>query len=633
MTELPPVIPRDVLCGNPEQHSPALSPDGNRLAWLQPDTNNVLQVWVQTVGSKDAKIVTADKKRGIRQFFWAEDNRTLLYLQDSDGDENFHVYGVDLQSGNVRDFTPFQGVRAVPVKLNPDFPDEVVVLLNVRDRSLFDVYRLNLNNGALELDTENPGDVGNWLTDPKFRIRAAEVLTPDGGMEIRVRDNDQAPWESFLKVGPEEILGAIDFTADGQSLFLKSSIGRDTAAVVEKNIATGAEKIIAASDEVDAGDVIVNPRTHELEAVSFAPGRTSWRVIDPGVKADFEGIARLNDGDFYLVNRTAANDTWLVGFHSDRGPGRFYRWDRKAKKGSFVFSTRPKLEGLPLSEMKAIVIKACDGLPLHSYLTLPTGVPAKNLPMVLVPHGGPWWRDIWGFNLDAQLLANRGYAVLQPNFRGSTGYGKKHLNAGNKQWGLKMHDDLIDSVNWAVKEGIADPNRIGIMGGSYGGYCALAAVTFTPKVFACAVDVVGPSSLKTFMATFPPYWKIGRAIGDVRMGNIDDPKDADLLHNASPLNFADKIVRPLLIGHGANDPRVKQAESEQIVAAIEKNQGAVTYVLYPDEGHGFARPENRTDFIARAEQFLAEHLGGRFEPMSADKIPGSTAVVRVIKRK
>lgn len=633
MAELPPPIARDILFGNPERASPALSPDGKCLAWLQPNTNNVLQVWVQTVGSDDAKIVTADKKRGVREFFWAEDNHTLLYLQDSDGDENFHVYGVDLQSGNVRDFTPFQGVKALMLKLNADFPREAVVFLNVRDRSLFDVYRLNLKDGALELATENPGDFGNWLMDPKFRVRAAEALTADGGAEIRVRDNEQAPWKSFLKVGPDEILEVIDFTADRRSLFLKSSNGRDTAAVVEKNIATGAEKIIAASDEVDAGDVIVNPRTHVVEAVSFAPGRTNWRVIDPGVKADFEGIAKLNDGDFRLVNRTAADDTWLVEFNSDRKPGQFYRWDRKTKAGSFIFTTRPKLEGLPLSEMKSIVITARDGLKMHGYLTLPTGVPARKLPLVLRPHGGPWWRDTWGFNSIVQWLANRGYAVLQPNFRGSTGYGKKHLNAANKQYGLKMQDDLIDSVNWAVKEGIADPERIGIFGGSYGGYCALAAVTFTPKMFACAVAAVGPSNLKTFITTFPPYWKIGRAMCDVRIGNIDDPKDADLLHNASPLNFADRIVRPLLIGHGANDPRVKQAESEQIVAAIEKNGGSVTYVLYPDEGHDFVRPENVTDFLARTEQFLAEHLGGRFEPMAADRMPGSTAVVRVIKGK
>jgi len=628
--ELPPLIPRDVLFGNPERTSPALSPDGKRLAWLAPDTNNVLQVWVKTVGKDDDKIVTADKKRGIRFYRWAKNNRTLLYMQDSDGDENFHIYGVDLESGNVRDFTPFQGVRASLTDLNPDFPDEALLTLNLRDRSLFDVHRLNLKNGALELDTENPGDVAGWGTDPKFRVRLAQIATPEGGTEIRLRRDDGSPWKTFLKVGPEEILDATGFTADGQSLYLNSSMGRDTAAVVEKNIATGAEKVIAVSDEVDAGDVVIHPKRHVVEAVSFSPGRTTWKVIDPAVKDDFAGIAKLHNGDFFIANRTDADDIWLVGFDADRAPGRFYRWDRKAKQGTFLFTTRPKLDGLALAEMKPVVVNARDGLKLHSYLTLPVGVPARNVPMVLLPHGGPWARDDWGFSSTAQWLANRGYAVLQPNFRGSTGYGKKHLNAGNKQWGLQMHDDLIDCVNWAVKEAIADPKKVAIMGGSYGGYCALAGVTFTPEVFACSVDIVGPSNLKTLIATIPPYWKPMRSMFDVRMGNVDDPKDAELIKRASPLNFADKIVRPLLIGQGANDPRVKQSESEQIVAAIEKNGGSVTYVVYPDEGHGFARPENRTDFNARTEQFLAKYLGGRFEPMQEDKIPGSTAVVRVI---
>lgn len=628
--QLPPLIPREVLFGNPERTSPSLSPDGKRLAWLAPDTNNVLQIWVKTVGRDDDKIVTADKKRGIRIYRWAKDNRTLLYLQDSDGDENFHVFGVDLESGNVRDFTPFQGVRAMVPDLNPDFPDEALVEINLRDRSLFDVHRLNLKTGALELDTQNPGDVVGWITDRKFRVRLAEVSTPDGGTEIRVRKDVKSPWKTFLKVGPEEILHAVSFTADGNSLYLISSIGRDTAAVVQKHIATGAEKLIAASAEVDAGQVLVHPRRYVVEAVSFAPGRTTWQVIDPAVKEDFAGIARLHAGDFFIADRTEADDVWLVGFHADRAPGRFYRWDRKTRQGAFLLATRPKLDGLPLAEMKPVVITARDGLKLHSYLTLPVGVPARNLPLVLFPHGGPWARDDWGFNSLAQWLANRGYAVLQPNFRGSSGYGKRHLNAGNKQWGLRMHDDLIDAVNWAIREGIADSKKVAIMGGSYGGYCALAGLTFTPEVFACAVDIVGPSNLKSLIASIPPYWKPMRSMFDVRIGNVDDPKDAELIHRASPLNFADKIVRPLLIGQGANDPRVKPAESEQIVAAIEKNGGRVTYVVYPDEGHGFARPENRTDFHARAERFLAEHLGGRFEPMEGEKMPGSTAVVRVI---
>jgi len=631
--ELPPLLPRELLFGNPERTSPALSPDGKRLAWLAPDTNNVLQVWVKTVGKDDDKIITADKKRGIRQYLWAEDDRTLIYMQDSDGDENFHVYGVDLTSGNVRDYSPFQGVRASVLPPNPDFPDELRVTLNVRDRSLFDVYRLNLKTGGLDLDTENPGDVAGWVTDSKFQVRLAQISTPDGGTEIRLRDTPNTPWKTFVKVGSEEILDAIGFSADGKSLYLTSSIGRDKAAVLVKDIGGGSEKVLAASEDVDAGDVIVNPRKYVVEAVSFSPGRTTWQVVDPAVKEDFAALAKLNDGDFFLANRTKADDIWLVGFNSDKAPGRFYRWDRKTKQGTFLFTTRPKLDGLKLAEMKPVVIKARDGLELHSYLTLPPGVEPKNLPMVLFPHGGPWARDEWGFNGYAQWLANRGYAVLQPNFRGSTGYGKKHLNAGNKQWGLKMHDDLLDAVKWATDQGIADPKKIGIMGGSYGGYCALAAVTLTPEVFACSVDIVGPSNLKTLIGTIPPYWKPMRALFDVRMGNVDDPKDAELVKRASPLNYADRIVRPLLIGQGANDPRVKQAESEQIVNAIEKNGGSVTYVLYPDEGHGFARPENRTDFNARAEDFLARNLNGRVEPLPGERIPGSTAVVKTVGKR
>ena len=628
--ELPPLISRDILFGNPERTSPALSPDGKRLAWLAPDTNNVLQVWVKTVGKDDNKIITADKKRGIRQYFWAKDNRNLLYLQDSDGDENFHAYGVDLDSGNVRDYTPFQGVRAQITDLNPDFPNEVLLDLNLRDRALFDVYRLNLKNGALELDTQNPGDVAGWGADAQFRVRSAQIATPEGGTEIRVRADQQSPWKTFLKVGPEEILEVLEFTQDGQSLYLRSSIGRDTAAVVEKSLADGKEKMLAVSDEVDAGNVVIHPRRHVVEAVSFSPGRTRWQVVDPAVKEDFDGLAKLNDGDFVIVNRTEADDIWLVGYTSDRAPGRFYRWDRKAKQGTFLFTSQPKLDGLGLAEVKPVVIPTRDGLKMNSYLTLPVGIAPKNLPLVLFPHGGPWARDQWMFDPYAQWLANRGYAVLQPNFRGSTGYGKSFLNAGNKQWGLKMHDDLIDAVNWAVKEGYADPKKIGIMGGSYGGYCALAAITFTPDVFACAVDIVGPSNLQTLIHSIPPYWKPMLSVFNVRMGDVNDPKDAELVTKASPLNSADRIIRPLLIGQGANDPRVKQAESEQIVAAIERNRGNVIYVVYPDEGHGFARPENRTDFNARAEAFLGTYLGGRLEPMAGTKVAGSTATVRVV---
>jgi len=628
--DLPPLIPRDTLFGNPEKTLPKISPDGKRLAWIAPDDKNVLQVWVKTVGGSDGKVVTADKKRGIRSYFWAEDNKTLIYLQDADGDENWHVYGVDLKSGNVRDYTPFQGVRATISAIDPAFPDEVLVEMNLRDRKAMDVHRLNLATGALVLDTENPGDVVGWGADAKFQVRAAQVATPEGGTEIRIRDTPKSPWKSWMKVGPEEILGFEDFTADGRSAILTSSIGNDTARVVERDIATGAEKVIASSPEVDAGTLVIHPTRHVVQAVAFAPGRSRWTVVDPQVKADFEEIAKLSDGDFSLVNRDSADTHWLVSFSSDRGPVRYYDWDRTAKKGAFLFVHQPKLEGLQLAEMKPVVIKSRDGLSLNSYLTLPAGVSPRNLPMVLYVHGGPWARDVWGYSSTPQWFANRGYAVLQVNYRGSTGYGKKFLNAGNRQWGLKMHDDLIDAMDWAVQQGIADPSKVAIYGGSYGGYAALAGVTFTPDKFACAVDIVGPSNLTTLVHAIPPYWKPLRNVFDVRMGNVDDPKDADLVKSASPLFKADRIQRPLLIGQGANDPRVNKAESEQIVSAIEKNGGKVTYVIYSDEGHGFARPDNRIDFNARAEAFLGGCLGGRVEPMAGERQPGSTATVRVI---
>ena len=630
--ELPPLIPRDVLFSNPERTAPQLSPDGTRMAWLAPDKKNVLQVWVKTIGKDDDKILTADKKRGIRIYQWAPDNKNLLYLQDNDGDENYHIYGADLESGNVRDYTPVQGTRAGIVAIEPSLPNEILVSLNARDRELFDVYRVNLETGAMMLDTKNPGDVLGWLADSKLNVVVGVVTTPDGGTEIRVRDTPKSEWRSWMTASADENLTAHQVSADGKSLIIESSLGTDTTRIIQKDIAGGAEKVLGYSDEVDAGITEINPETKVVEAISFEPGRRTWKVIDPSVKADFEGIAKLNDGDFSITNRDRADKNWLVVFTSDRGPARYYVWNRNEKKGTYLFSVRPKLEGVQLAEMKPVVIKTRDGFNMHSYLTLPAGVPPKNLPLVLYVHGGPWGRDSWGYDGTTQWLANRGYAVLQTNFRASTGYGKKWLNAGDKQWGLKMHDDLIDASNWAVKQGYADPKKIAIMGGSYGGYATLAGLTFTPDYFACGVDIVGPSNLRTLLNSIPPYWKTFRAVFDKRMGNINDPKEEELIKNASPLFKADQIKRPLLIGQGANDPRVNKAESEQIVDAIQKNKGSVTYVVYSDEGHGFARPENRTDFNARTEVFLSQCLGGRAEPIQGERMPGSTATVKVVEK-
>lgn len=626
--ELPPLIPREILFGNPERTYPQIAPDGKRLAWLAPDSKNVLQVWVKPVDAAEGKMVTRDKKRGIRSYAWAPSSNVILYQQDSDGDENFHIYGVELASGSVRDYTPFEGIRASIAASDYKFPDEILVAMNLRDRRRFDAYRLTLSTGALVLDTEAAEDVTGFAADSNLQIRAAQAVTPDGGAIIRLRENVRSPWRDWLKGGADETLRAIHFSEDGRSLQVLSSLGNDTARALQIEIATGKQTVLASSPEADAVSFVVHPKTHALQAVGFMPDRLRWTVVDPNIKGDFEALAKVHPGDLQVISRDLSDDTWLVSFNNDRGPMRFYAWRRPQKKAEFLFSAQPRLEDAHLTEMKPVKIKSRDGLELRGYLSLPIGLPAKGLPMVLYVHGGPWARDAWGFNPTAQWFANRGYAVLQVNYRGSTGYGKKFLAAAYRQWGKKMHDDLVDAVDWAIKQGIADSKRVAIYGGSYGGYAALAGVTFTPEKFACAVDIVGPSNLKTLVSTFPPYWK--RPVWDVRMGNVDDPKDAELIRNASPLFRADKIVRPLLIGQGANDPRVNKAESEQIVSAIEKRRGRVTYVLYTDEGHGFARPANRIDFNARAETFLAKYLGGRFEPMEGERYPGSTAVVRVI---
>jgi dipeptidyl aminopeptidase/acylaminoacyl peptidase len=629
--ELPPLIPREVLFGNPARTDPEISPDGKALAWLQPDSHGVLQVWVGAIGKTDARVVTADRHRGIRVYGWAWNSRTIIYLQDSDGDENWHLFAVDLSSGNVRDLTPWQGVRATVAAGNPKFPDQLLVTLNLRNRKLRDVYRVNLRNGAVELDTLNPGDVSGWLADDNMVVRAAEVVTPDGGTEIRVRDSANGSWRRLLKAGMEDSLAALDFSKDGRSLFLKSSAGHDTSHVVRYEIASGRETEIASSAAVDAGPVLINPTRHVVEAVAFSPDRRHWKVVDPAVAADFESLKSLSDGDLHVVSRDLSDRLWLVSFASDRGPIRFYAWNRSAKQGTFLFSHRPELEKLTLAEMKPITFAARDGMRLHGYLTLPSGLPAKNLPLVLYVHGGPWGRDFWGLNTIVQLLANRGYAVLQINYRGSAGYGKKYLHAGDHEWGLKMEDDLIDGLNWAVAQGIADPKKVAIYGGSYGGYAALAGAAFFPDTFRCAIDEFGPSNLFTLFATMPPWWNVDvRNLFFTRVGDPDKSEDRAYLTRASPLFSADKIHIPMLIAQGANDARVKPAESEQIVTALAKNHQHGTYVVYTDEGHGFARPENNVDFEARVERFLADKLGGRFEPMNAERAPGATAVVRQI---
>ena len=610
--DLPDLIPREVLFGNPEKISPQLSPDGKFLAYIAPD-KGVLNVWVRTVGKTDDHVVTNDRDRGIRYYGWAYNNTDLVFIQDKGGDENWHLYAVGMATKKTRDLTKFPGVRAQNVMMDPNFPNEILIGLNVDDKKLHDVYRINLTTNTCKKEESNPGDIVGWFTDTNFKLRGALASMMDGGFQLKVRDEMASQWRPVVTWRSEDALssGPIGFTPDNMSIYATSSIGSNTARLVEISLSDGTEKVLASNSKVDAGSVMIHPTKHHIQAVAFTKDRTEWEVLDKSIRKDFKAIKKLHKGDFSIVNRDLADKTWLVAFETDDGPIYYYSYSRKTRKGDFMFTHRPELKKYKLAKMKPVTIRSRDGLDLHSYLTLPVGVKPKNLPAVLYVHEGPWHRDSWGFDTHAQWLANRGYAVLQVNYRGSTGFGKKFINAADREWGGKMHDDLIDGVNWLIKEGYADKNKIAIYGKSYGGYATLVGLTFTPDVFACGVDIVGPSNLVTFMNTIPPYWEPLRPMFEKRIGGTNE---VAFLKSRSPLFKVDRITKPLLIGQGANDPRVKKAESDQIVAAMRKAGIPVEYKLYDDEGHGFAKPENRLDFNAAAERFLAKHLGGRFEP-------------------
>ncbi|MEM8835018.1 MAG: S9 family peptidase [Planctomycetota bacterium] len=652
------LIPREVIFGNPERASPVISHDGRTLAWLQP-LDGVLNVWVAPVDDlTKARAITKDTHRGIRSFFWAYDGQHILYIQDKGGDENWRIYSVDVESGDEKDLTPFEGVRANIEGVSHLRPKQILIGLNDRNPQFHDLHLLNIDNGDLTLVMENPGVIGGdavqgWVTDDRYNVRYAVTATPDGGSALLSQSNDS--WETFQTIPMEDDLGSspVGFDADGRKLYMRDSRKRSTAALVEIDTQTGRVATIAKDADADIIGVMSHPLTNEVQAVISNYDRQRWQFFDREVERDIERLRELGDGDISITSRTLDDTRWVVAMIDDDGPVRYYLYDRETQEPSMLFVNRPELEGRNLAKMHPVKIKSRDGLTLVSYLTLPTwadedenGRPdASPLPMMLWVHGGPWARDSWGYNSIHQWLANRGYAVLSVNFRGSTGFGKAFVNAGNKQWSKTMHDDLIDAVDWAIEEGIADPDLVAIGGGSYGGYATLAGLTFTPEKFACGVDIVGPSNLITLLNTIPPYWLPAKNFFKARMGDIETPEGRIALRNASPLTHVDEIIKPLLIGQGANDPRVKQAESDQIVEAMNEKNIPVTYVLYPDEGHGFARPENRMSFYAVAEAFLAQHLGGEYEeigddfdgstievPAGADQVPGVSGALDTMSR-
>ncbi len=611
------LIPRQVIFGNPERVSPRISPDGTRLAWIAPH-QDVLNVWVAPISAEHgvdwpaASVVTDDSDRGIRMFWWAHDGRHLLYLQDTGGDENWRLHDVDLQTMQRRDLTPFDGVQTQLIAMERKFPTELLIGLNRDNAQLHDVYRVDLVTGELVKEIENFGVIG-WEADAQMVVRAAAAPQPDGGYTLLVRDDPNSDWRPLLTVASDDALTSapIAFSEDGRSLLATSSVGAQTGRLVRIDIATGATEVLAEDPEADVRGVRLQPDTREPQIVTLLKDRSEYLVLDPAVAADLAAIRALHPGDPTFEDTDDADTTWLIGFTNDSGPVSYFSYDRASRTGRFLFEARPELSRYELAAMQPFSFTARDGLTVHGYATFPPDAGRSSLPTVVNVHGGPWVRDVWGYNPEAQWLANRGYLCIQVNYRGSTGYGKSFVNAGDREWGGRMHDDLVDAVAYAVGQGWTDPARVAIYGGSYGGYAALVGAAFTPEVFCCAVDIVGPSNLKTLIETIPPYWAPLVAQFHRRVG--DPATDAEFLWSRSPLSRVRDIRIPLLIAQGANDPRVKQDESEQIVAALREAGIEHDYLLFPDEGHGFAKPENRLRFYAAAERFLARYLGGRAE--------------------
>jgi len=615
------LIPRSVLFGNPQRTAPRISPDGRLLAWIAP-LDGVLNVWVAPIGDPEAGVdwaaaqaVTADSDRGVRVFNWARDGRHLLYVQDAGGDENWRLYDVDMETLERRDLTPFEKIHATIIGVSKRRPSEVLVGINADNPELHDVYRLDLVTGELVKEIENPGYAG-WLADEDLVVRCAIAPLPDGSFNVLVRDADapaDADWRTLQTIPAEDVTSfdVVSFSGDGRSLLTITAAGSDTARLTRVDLATGDETLLASDPEADVAGVMLHPDTQQPQIALVLKERMEYLVLDPSVADDVKAVRALHPGDPSFSGRDDADGTWLIAFNVDAGSVAYYRYDRATKSGTPLFVARPELAGYTLAAMEPFSYAARDGLVIHGYLTFPPGADRTSLPAVLNVHGGPQTRDAWGYDPEAQWLANRGYLCVQVNYRGSTGYGKSFIAAGDREWGGKMHDDLLDAVSYLVDKGWADPARVAIYGGSYGGYAALVGAAFTPDVFCCAVDIVGPSNLKTLLETIPPYWAPMIAQLYRRVGN--PATDEEFLWSRSPLSRAHDIRIPLLIAQGANDPRVKQAESEQIVAALADAGIEHEYMLFPDEGHGFAKPENRIKFYTAAERFLARYLGGRFE--------------------
>ena len=643
MTEVkvPDLVDRELFFGNPDKIQVRISPDGKYFSYRAP-VNNVMNIWVAPIENPEsAQPITNDTLRGIQAYQWSYKSGNILYAQDKGGDENWHVHLVDVESKTDTDLTPQEEIigadgkpitdpntgqivrpRADILSVSRENPEEILIQINNSDPSNMDVYKVDLNTHKMKLVLKDESFL-QILPDNLYNIRLATRTNPAGGQIVYKYNNGK--WEEYFRVPQEDMLtfGFFGFDKNNQKAYMIDSRDRDKAALYTLNLETDEKKVIAENEKSDIADILVHPTTYEVEAYATNYLRKEWVPLTEEAKGNLDYLSTFKEGELTVHFRSTDNNTWILSYDSPQEYLKYYKYDLQAKKAEFLVASKPEFDDVPLANMYPVEIESRDGYKLVSYLTIPqeldvNGRTSKPAPTVLLVHGGPWGRDNFGFNGLHQWLANRGYVVLSTNFRGSIGFGKKFINIAAKEWAGKMHDDLIDAVDWMVEEKIADKENVAIMGGSYGGYATLVGLTYTPDVFACGVDIVGPSNLTTLLNTIPPYWKSFRDVFVQHIGDPDTEEGLALLEERSPLNRVDSIIKPLLIGQGANDPRVKQAEADQIVKAMNEKQIPVTYVLYPDEGHGFARPENNLSFFAVSEAFLAQHIGGRYQDIGDD---------------
>ncbi|MEW6744982.1 MAG: prolyl oligopeptidase family serine peptidase [Planctomycetota bacterium] len=643
LAKLPPLLDRELFFGDPKIAGAQISPDGSWISFIKP-YRDIMNIWVKRVDEpfEAAKPITADTERPVRIYFWTEDSRYVLYIQDKGGNENFHIYAVDPRAEAekdsgvpaARDLTPYENVRAMIYALPESAPREIIVGLNDRDAALHDAYRLNIDSGARELLITNDDNVAAWMTDSSGAVRLALRQTPDGGTELLTVKAGELG-QPIYTCAFEETCSPVRFHKDDKRLYIETNKGEkiDLTRLGLLDVATGKSELVESDpeNEVDFGGALFSDQTEELMATVYTGDRDRIYPKTAAAERDLAILReKLPDGDLRVASTTEDMRILVVAVSSDINPGSVYVYDRDKGSVTKLYDSRPELPSEHLATMKAVRYPGRDGTAIPAYLTLPKGLEPKNLPAVILPHGGPWARDNWGYDAFAQFLANRGYAVLQPNFRGSTGYGKAFLNAGNDEWGTgTMQHDISNGVKYLSSAGVADKKRIAIMGGSYGGYATLAGLAFTPDLYAAGVSIVGPSNIITLLNSIPPYWGPMKKMFTMRVGDPEIPEERERLIAQSPFYSAKKIQAPLLVIQGANDPRVKQAESDQIVVALRELGRPVEYLVAPDEGHGFAGRDNRLAMFAVIEEFLAKHLGGRYQKESPAPLAERIGKLRV----